>query len=400
MRVTVNYQLKKQKARSDGKCPVYVRCTMNGNRFELSTGIFLSNNSWDNLKQQVAGRSEESRIFNNRLEKISSNIHDHYNQLESKGGPFTILDLKTKLLGVNKDKGLLEVFEMVMQNVKARLGNQYANGTYKHYKTSYKRLTEFVRGKYGRDDISVSMVDYNFINSFDVYLKSKYGIKPNTAVTYHKHLKVVLNTAISMNLISQSPYASFKVARNKTHRDYLTLQEIEQIRNKNISIPRLDIIRDIFVFACYTGLAYSDVAKLKQGHIHKGDDGGKWIIIDRSKTKSRCRVPLLPQAKDILLKYQDYPINNYKGTLLPVMTNQRMNSYLKELADICGINKNLSTHVARHTFATSVTLKNGVPIETVSKMLGHNSLRTTQIYAKILDSKISEDMKKLSKKIR
>ncbi len=157
----------------------------------------------------------------------------------------------------------------------------------------------------------------------------------------------------------------------------------------------MEIIRDVFVFACYTGLGYAELSKLGHHHIQHGDDGGKWIIIDRTKTDIRCRVPLLPQAKAILQKYENFPLNRNKGKMLPVHSNQKMNEYLKELADICGIAKNLSMHVARHTFATSVTLANGVPIETVSKMLGHTSLKTTQIYARIVDSKISEDMKKL-----
>lgn len=155
------------------------------------------------------------------------------------------------------------------------------------------------------------------------------------------------------------------------------------------------MVRDIFVFACYTGLSYSDICKLSREHLQLGNDGEQWIIIDRSKNDSRCRIPLLPKAKNILIKYKDYPVNSSVRLLLPVHSNQKMNAYLKELADICGITKNLSMHVARHTFATSITLSNGVPIETVSKMLGHNSLKTTQIYARIVDNKISQDMKNL-----
>ena len=202
-----------------------------------------------------------------------------------------------------------------------------------------------------------------------------------------------------MNLISHNPYSSFKVSRNETHRDYLTIQELEQIKNKEVSTLRMEIIRDIFIFACYTGLGYAELKKLNSTHIHQGNDGGKWIIIERTKTDIRCRVPVLPQAKAILRKYKNFSENRNRGKLLPVHSNQKMNEYLKELADICGINKSLSMYVARHTFATSITLPNGVPIETVSKMLGHTSLKTTQIYARIVDSKISKDMKLLVGKL-
>ena len=399
MRVTVNFSLKRTKSRADGKCPVYVRCTMNNQRFELSTSIFICPESWDDKRQQVVGRSEEAKILNNRLNKISNSVQDVYSQLESKGEPFSTLNVKDKLLGISNEKGVLEILDGIIKGIEARVGNDYSEGTLKHYKTTRDRLIEFLRKKFGRNDISLSLVDYSFVNAFDIYLKTEYQLKPNTALTYHKHLKKAMNTGIAMNLISHNPYSSFKVSRNETHRDYLTIQELEQIRNKEISTLRMETIRDIFIFACYTGLGYAELEKLNRMHIQQGNDGGKWIIIDRTKTDIRCRVPLLPQAIVILQKYENFPVTQNRGKLLPVYSNQKMNEYLKELAGICGINKNLSMHVARHTFATTVTLSNGVPIETVSKMLGHTSLKTTQIYARIVDSKISKDMNQLKLKL-
>ena len=399
MRVTINFSLKKTKSRVDGKCPVYVRCTMKNQRFELSTGIFIISESWNDQKQQVIGRSEEAKILNSRLDKIRTRVQDVYNQTDSKGEPFTALDVKNKLQGVSDEKGVLEILDIIIKGIEARVGNDYSEGTLKHYKTTKERLLEFLKKKFGRNDIGLSLVDYSFLNSLDIYLKTKYQLKPNTVLTYHKHLKKALNTGMAMNLISYNPYSSFKVSRNETHRDYLTIQELEQIRNKEISTLRMETIRDVFIFACYTGLGYAELEKLNRMHIHQGNDSGEWIIIDRTKTDVRCRVPLLPQAKAILQKYENFPITQNRGKLLPVHSNQKMNEYLKELAGICGINKNLSMHVARHTFATSITLSNGVPIETVSKMLGHTSLKTTQIYARIVDSKISKDMENLKNKL-
>ena len=396
MRVTVNFSLKKSKSRADGKSPVYVRCTMNNQRFELSTGIFICSGSWDDEKQQVSGRSEESKILNNRINIINTRIQDVYMHMELKDEPFSALNVKNKLQGVSDEKGVLEILNNIIKGIEARVGNDYSEGTLKHYKTTKERLLEFLKKKFGRNDIGLSLVDYSFLNSFDIYLKTKYQLKPNTVLTYHKHLKKALNTGMAMNLISYNPYSSFKVSRNETHRDYLTIQELEQIRNKEISTLRMDTIRDVFIFACYTGLGYAELEKLNRMHIQQGNDSGEWIIIDRTKTDVRCRVPLLPQAKAILQKYENFPITQNREKLLPVHSNQKMNEYLKELAGICGINKNLSMHVARHTFATSITLSNGVPIETVSKMLGHTSLKTTQIYARIVDTKISKDMEKLN----
>jgi site-specific recombinase XerD len=269
------------------------------------------------------------------------------------------------------------------------LDKDYSLGTLKHYRTTKKRLFEFIRIRTERSDIALSKVDFSFLNSFDVFLKTEKNVMPNTALTYHKHLKKVINTAIAFGYVFHCPYDSFKPTRNETNRDFLTLQELTHIQSKKIDISRLDFIRNVFVFACYTGLSYSDIEKLSSNHIQKGSDGNDWIIIDRTKTDSRCRIPLLPAAKEVLKKYKNHPIAISKDRLLPIYSNQKMNSYLKELADICGIEKNLSMHVARHTFATSVTLSNGVPMETVSKMLGHTSLKTTQIYARIVDSKIS-----------
>ena len=395
MRVTINFQLKKSKAREDDKCPVYLRCTLDGERFELSTGIFILPDLWSRGRQESRGKTEEAMVVKSRLGKVATKVQDAFSFLESTEERFTVFDLKEKLLSPRKKAGLISVFDSVIKDIEARVGVDYSQGTLKHYKTSRKRIKGFISFQFKRQELPVSSVDYGFINAMDVYLKQKFRVKPNTAVTYHKHLKKVLNTAIGLNYIIANPYERFKVIRNESHRDYLTLQELGKIRDKEISTQRLGQVRDIFVFACYTGLGYAELKKLGREHIHQGDDGDEWIVIDRNKTDIRCRIPLLPQAKELLKKYERHLVCEITGKLLPVNSNQKMNEYLKELAVICGIDKNLTMHVSRHTFATSVTLTNGVPIETVSKMLGHTSIKTTQIYARIVDKKISEDMRKL-----
>lgn len=399
MRVTVNLQIKKSKARSDNKCPVYARCTMDGKRIEISTGIFALESEWDLKGQVLTGRSEKVRVVNNKLDKIVTKIYDAYNQLESTGGDFDIFHLKQKLTGAKPQNGFIEIFEKVVSSLESKLNKGYTWGTIKHYKTTSRRLKEFIPKYYKVKDIPIERVNYEVLNLFDSFLKSNYNISENTAWGYHRHLKKVLSDAVAMNLLNKNPYSIYRVKRVEANRDFLTLQEVQVLENKTISLKRLELVRDIFVFACYTGLSYSDICILSKGHLQIGNDREEWIIIDRTKNDSRCRIPLLPKAKNILQKYEYYPINNSMNLLLPVHSNQKMNAYLKELADICNIKKNLSMHVARHTFATSITLSNGVPIETVSKMLGHNSLKTTQIYARIVDSKISEDMKKLKSKL-
>ena len=200
--------------------------------------------------------------------------------------------------------------------------------------------------------------------------------------------------------LSRDPFAGFSMAKKEVERHALSNEELESLGNKKYSMERLNQVRDIFLFSCYTGLADADVQKLKRSEIGNGVDGGKWIFANRQKTKSLSRIPLLPRALKILDHYADHPQCLLTDKVLPVLSNQKMNSYLKEIADLSGIRKNLTYHIARHTFATTITLSNGVPMETVSKMLGHKNLRTTQHYAKILDQKISQDMSGLMEKFK
>jgi integrase len=258
---------------------------------------------------------------------------------------------------------------------------------------------QHVKGKIPGAKVLNERLDKMETEILDIFIKKDFNNQQNTAWNYHKHLRRVLNLAISMDCIDKNPYSKFKVGLAETHREILSMEELKRLEDKSISIERLSVVRDIFVFACYTGLSVFDIAKLSRIHLKQGADGKEWIIIDQTKTNNRCRIPILPKAKEILKKYENYPKTIFKDVLLPVLTNQKMNSYLKELGDICGISKSITMHIAWHTFATSVTLGNGVPIETVSKILGHTSLKTTQIYAKILDKKISEDMDLLEAKL-
>jgi site-specific recombinase XerD len=232
-----------------------------------------------------------------------------------------------------------------------------------------------------------------------MYLKTVKHCAQNTATKYLVRLKKVVNLSLANEWIIRDPFIKYQCTYKPTYRGYLNAEELQKIELKEFKIPRLQKVRDIFVFCCYTGFAQADVEALSLSDITTGIDGEKWIIINRKKTDGRSPIPLLPQALAIIEKYKNDPETLAKGKLLPVNSNQRMNGYLKEIADITGITKNLTMHLARHTFATTVTLSNGVPIETVSKMLGHNSIKTTQIYSKVVDTKISNDMKALKAKM-
>jgi len=399
MRFYSNFLLRKSRIGKDGLCPVYVRLLHNGKRVELSTGIRATPDNWDEVHQMLLDDSDEAHSSNERLRKIKTTLIDIYNRFVSSGKDFDVTDIKNEFLGKSDSKGILEVFDYYLKTIENNIGHGYAYRTLKHYRVSRKKLAEFIKSKLRKEEIPITSVDYNFLNQFDMFLKAKYGVHQNTAWNYHKHLKRVMNLAISMGHLQKSPYNQFKTKLEQANRDFLTKDELHRLETKNIEIDRLALVRDIFIFACYTGLAYSDISKLSPNHIQKRDDGNQWIIINRTKTKSQCIIPIYPNAIEILERYADYPEPLLKGRVLPVASNQKLNSYLKELATICGINKNLTMHMARHTFATTVTLSNGVPIETVSKVLGHKSLKITQIYARVLENKISEDMMAIKGKL-
>ena len=278
------------------------------------------------------------------------------------------------------------------------LGRGYSQGTLQRYQTTFKHLSDFIEIQYKVSDISLNNIDHKFITDFEFYLKTVRNCAHNTAIKYVKNFKKIVRQALANEWIKKDPFINYKPKPKEVIREFLTEDEVQRITEKKLHSERLDQVRDIFVFCCFTGLAYIDVKKLTQDKLVLGIDGDKWIKINRKKTETQSSIPLLPQALEIISKYKDHPESVSKGVLLPVLSNQKYNSYLKEIADLCGISKNLTTHLARHTFATTITLSNGVSIESVSKMLGHKSIKITQHYAKVIDRKVSEDMKVLRQK--
>ena len=290
----------------------------------------------------------------------------------------------------------METFKEYNDGLSKREGKDLSSATVSKYKRTYKRLTEYIKEKHKRNDISFRQINYSFIKGFDDYLTTTWDCDTNTKVKYLQHLKTIVNIARNNNWISSDPFSNFKIKRKKSDRGYLTQDELVAMMRKKFNVKRLEQVRDVFVFCCFTGLSYIDVKNLKNEHIQKAFDGTFWIRKKREKTGVQSDVLMLKIAKLILDKYKG---KSGDGYVLPVISNQNINGYLKEIADVCDIEKNLTFHVARHTFATTVTLAKGVPLETVSKMLGHTSLKTTQIYARITDQKIGHDMKNLSKNL-
>lgn len=260
---------------------------------------------------------------------------------------------------------------------------------------------DFVKVKHKRSDFAIKELKLSFLNEFYHHLRTKKGLIQNTAMKKVRDIKQVMDYAVMHEYIPSNPFSFFKVSFQPTNRTRLTMEEVEKLANKEISIARLAEVRDCYLFVCYTGYSYKQLYELTPQNVQLGIDGRKWIIKTRSKSKdSKENVPLLPVALEIVERYKKHPYCVANNKLLPVNTNQNYNFYLKELADLCGIEKNLTTHTARHTFATTIMLDNNVSFETVSKMLGHRDLKTTQIYAQITDTRISADTLELERRLQ
>ncbi|MGO4820598.1 MULTISPECIES: site-specific integrase [unclassified Flavobacterium] len=399
-KITLHFYAKSTKANAAGLLPIYVRLTVDGNRMEFSTKKFIDSAKWSPEMSKMKGNTENARSLNEYLDLMKSKIFDIQMELIHRNEPLTIEVFKNRLLGIHeRERMLIPIFEEHNRKVEELIGLEYAPGTLERYKTSLKHTKEFLQWKYRISDIEINKIDHSFVTEYEFYLRSVRKCANNTAVKYIKNFKKIIKICISNGWLDKDPFANYKSKIREVERDYLTQEEVQDIYSKVFVTERLNLVKDIFVFSCFTGLAYIDVKNLTASNISMGIDGGKWIFTHRQKTETASRIPLLPIPEELILKYANHPQCINEDKLLPVLSNQKMNSYLKEIADVCGIKKDLTFHIARHTFATTVTLTNGVPIESVSKMLGHKNIRTTQHYAKILDKKVSEDMMVLRNKM-
>lgn len=398
-KITLHFYAKSTKANAAGQFPIYIRLTVDGKRLEFSSKKFIDSSKWSPELSKMKGNSEEARSLNEYLDLMKSKIFDIQMELIHRNELQTMEIFKNKILGSQERQRLLiPIFQEHNRKIKELVGQEYAPGTLERYETSLKHTKDFIFWKYNITDINIEKIDHSFITEYEFYLRSERKCANNTAVKYIKNFHKIINQCLANGWLNKDPFANYKAKVKEVVREFLSEAEIEQMMNKEFVSERLELVRDIFVFSCFTGLAYIDVKQLTLDNISLGIDGDKWIFKNRQKTDTASKIPLLPTAKDIIDKYADYPVCKNEKRLLPILSNQKMNAYLKEIADVCGIKKDLTFHIARHTFATTITLSNGVPLETVSKMLGHTSLKTTQHYAKILDKKISEDMMILKSK--
>jgi len=392
---SISFFIRKKKNQPD-QALIYARVTVNGKKLEISLKRTIPVDRWNQNASRAIGNSAESFQINKKINETKSQLFRIHDALVEESELVTCDLVKSRFLGTDKTNmtlvDLLEYHDSEMEKV-------LKYGTLKNYRTTTVYLKSYLKIKYRKPDIYLKHINYRFTLGFESYLRSMDGLHNNGVMKHMERFKKVMRLAENLDWIEKNPTKRFKLRFDKVDMVYLSINELENLRTKELSNPTLRINRDIFIFACYTGLAYADVRALERNNMQIGVDGKKWIYTRRSKTNTPVRIPLLETAEEIIDRYEDHPKAIANGRLLPVYSNQKTNEYLKKLASKAKISKKLSFHAARHTFATTVTLSNGVPIETVSKLLGHTKIATTQIYARVLNKKLGEDMEILQRKL-
>ena len=392
----VVFYLRSNYVNKEGKTSVMLRIYLNNERLSLgSTGISVKSSQWDKEKERIKGRTTEALNTNLQLDNIASGLQSIFRRIEM-SDVVSLERIKSEFLGKKEDiDTLMQLFEKHNGDVAKQVGVSVGKATLQKYNVCKRHFSEFLEKQYKRSDLKLTELTYVVIREFDLYLRTEVGQNPNTATKTMKTFKTITLLGQKMGVLLHDPFMNHRFHIEPVNRGFLTDEEILLIAHKQINIPRLELIRDIFIFSCFTGLAYIDVSNLTPDHIVTLGDK-QWIMTQRQKTSVETNVLLLDIPKAIIAKYGGKTYRN--GKLFPMLTNQKTNSYLKEIADICGIKKNLTFHLARHTFAT-MSLSKGVPMESVSKMLGHTNIRTTQIYARITNKKIEHDMEELADKL-
>lgn len=392
----VSFYLRSNYENKEGKSPVMLRVFLNGEMSNFgSTKIFVDKSLWSNSTSRMKGRTSESLSVNSSLDAISTTLMNIHRKFENDSA-LSIDKIRSVYYGKNNEYStFLQIFDKFIEDIRQRVGHTISKDSLQKYSVLRRHFGEFLCSKYNRKDIGLTEFTPSIVHDFELYLSTVAGCCYNTSVKKLKTLKTITIYAQKRGVLHHDPFLNHRFHLEAVDRGFLTDEEILKIANKELNIQRLELVRDMFLFSCFTGLAYIDVANLTPDNIVKLD-GKEWIMTKRQKTSVETNVLLLDIPKSIISKYSHKTYRD--GKLFPVLSNQKTNSYLKEIADLCGIKKNLTFHLARHTFAT-MSLSKGVPMESVSKMLGHTNIKTTQIYARITNKKIEHDMEQLSDKL-
>lgn len=392
----VMFYLKADKQNEQGKAPIYCRLTIDGKRLTFSTAEWITIERWKSTNRLSNSKIKEEVETRNELRRVEAGLHAAKRKLLESSSDVIPEEVLRIYRGENaSSKTIIELCDFYLETLKAKVNAKLkSEGTLERYETVKKLLLEFILYQYKKSDYDINKLTLQFIDNFDLYMRNFRKCGNNTTVKYVQNIRAIILMGIRHSWLSTDPFIHYEGKLNEVETIYLTEDELASIENKVFSIERLNVVKDLFLFSCYTSYAPCDVAKLERSDIINHIDGEKWIFTDRIKTHIKSDVMIFPPAMEIIKKYENNPECIVTGKLLPSRSNQRLNSYLKEIADICGINKNLHYYVGRHTFAVTM-LNKGVPIETISTIMGHKRLTTTQHYAKVTNLKVSNDLKKV-----
>ena len=389
---SILFFIRESKARRNGSVTIEAMITVNGERCSFSTGKQVAIEKWDKNKQQVRGKDEETVSLNNYLKAVKAKLYGKEAELLDRGFVITaqlLYDAYFDKVACLKERSLLSVLEEHNAERKAMVGKTVAPATYWVFEYTGRLLKEFILKKYNREDLYLRELNIGFIQGFHSFLLGEKKMGQNSSTKHLKFLKKLLNLAVSNSYISNNPVNAYKIERIPVETDFLDEEELRKIINFDTPISRFEKARDFFLFGCFTGLSYIDIKTLAPEHFEKDSEGRIWIKKRRIKTGILSRIPLLPIAKLILDKYKG------GNRLIPIQDPADINKYLKDIAILCNINKRITFHTSRHTFASTVTLANNISLEVVSKMMGHTNTRMTTHYAKLIDKCIGEQMDKL-----
>lgn len=391
----MSFFLKKAKLLKNGEASVAMRITVDGQRVENNIRKSILPNLWDQSKERAKGTSAAAADLNRFIEDARIRIHQIVTELQQTGAEINPLIVQQRFYGVGQvrkqEHTILQVIQEHNDEAHKLIGKDFVEITWRRYETMKRYLGELIKQKYDVNDLPLSDFTGEVIRAYEVYLKTEKDLCQNTLIRYMKALKKITNRCLANDWIQKDPFVGIKFREEPTEPEFLTLEEVDRIYNCNPGSKRLEVIKDMFLMSAFTGLAFTDVSQLTDEHIVTDNDGNKWIRKPRQKTKQMSNIPLLDVPLAIIEKYQGDKKAAKKGVLLPIPCNQVMNRYLKEIAEICKINKHLTMHTARHTYAT-LCLSQGVSLKNVSKMLGHASVKMTERYARVLDSSILRDM--------
>ena len=378
---------------SQSLAPIRCRLTYNKNRKDFSTGITVNPDYWNPKKQRLLDQSDQEEIINMQISLIENKISKAFLMLQVKEESFSVVDIFNAYMGntLKQDMGILEVWDLHNERIHKLIGKEIVLVTYQKYLESQRYLKDFIKHQFKNSDKPLRELKMSFITDYNFYLKTEKNFQQSTLNKAIQRFRKVVKFAIGHDYLDKDPFLLYKAKSVKKEVVFLSVEELKKLEKSTFQIKRLEVIKDCFVFCCYTGLAFKEMVSLKKEHIIKGFDGENWIKMKRQKTQKELSIPLLPKAKKILKKYASD--DQY---LLPITSNARFNGYLKEIGDVVGIEKTLTHHMARRTFATTVLLYNNVPMEIVSELLGHTKLATTQqSYGKIVQKKVGEEMRRI-----